>query len=260
LHRDDPGSISTMTVAAADSGPAPAATAPAPLLVARGISSGYHGHAIVRGLDLEVHRGEIVALLGPNGAGKTTTLLTLAGELELLSGEVLFRGTRTSAPLYRRARNGLSFVTEERSIFPQLTVAENLRVGHTPPRDAFEIFPELEPLLRRRAGLLSGGEQQMLTLARALARKPVLLLADELSLGLAPLVVGRLLAAVREAADRHGVGVLLVEQHVKQALRLADRVLVMRGGEVVLRGTASEVEGRLEEAYLSAAAPTSPAT
>jgi branched-chain amino acid transport system ATP-binding protein len=113
--------------------------------------------------------------------------------------------------------------------------------------------------MKRRGGLLSGGEQQMLTLARALSREPVLLLADELSLGLAPLVVARLLKAVRAAADDHGVGVLLVEQHVKQALRVADRVLVMRGGRIVLSGAASEVEGRLEEAYLSGGLSEAPA-
>jgi branched-chain amino acid transport system ATP-binding protein len=232
-----------------------AATEQAParvaLLRARGMSAGYHKHPVVEGVDLEVHPGEIVALLGPNGAGKTTTLLALAGELTPLAGEVSFRGERTSAPLHRRARNGLAFVTEERSVFPQLTAAENLKVGHGNEEIALSLFPELRPLLKRRGGLLSGGEQQMLTLARALSREPVLLLADELSLGLAPLVVARLLKAVRAAADDRGVGVLLVEQHVKQAMRVADRVLVMRGGRVVLSGTASEVEGRLEEAYLS---------
>ena len=249
-------SNSASATATPDAPKAPSAEA---LLVARGVSSGYHGHPIVRDLDLEVFPGEVVALLGPNGAGKTTTLLTLAGELKPLSGEVVFRGKPTTAPLYRRARNGLGLVTEERSIFPQLTVAENLRVGRTPQEDAFEIFAELEPLLRRRAGLLSGGEQQMLTLARALARRPALLLADELSLGLAPLVVSRLLTAVRTAADERGIGVLLVEQHVKQALRIADRVLVMRSGSIVLHGTSAEVEGRLEEAYLSSGLAESPA-
>jgi branched-chain amino acid transport system ATP-binding protein len=224
---------------------------PEVLLSARGMSAGYHKHPVVVDVDIEVRAGEVVALLGPNGAGKTTTLLALSGELPPLGGEVFFRGEPASAPLHRRARNGLGFVTEERSVFPELTAAENLKIGRGNEEIALALFPELEPLLKRRGGLLSGGEQQMLTLARALSREPVLLLADELSLGLAPLVVTRLLKAVRAAADERGVGVLLVEQHVKQALRVADRVLVMRGGRIVLSGKASEVEGRLEEAYLS---------
>ncbi len=221
------------------------------LLSARGVSAGYHKHPVVTGLDLEVRAGEVVALLGPNGAGKTTTLLTLAGELAPLEGEVHFRGEEKPEPLYRRARHGLAFVPEERSVFPNLTAGENLKIGRGDDRIALELFPELEPLLDRPGGLLSGGEQQMLTLARALSREPVVLLADELSLGLAPLIVARLLKAVRAAADERGVGVLLVEQHVKQALRIADRVIVMRGGRIVLAGTAAEVEGRLEQAYLA---------
>jgi branched-chain amino acid transport system ATP-binding protein len=221
------------------------------VLAARGVAAGYHGHAVVDGIDLEVRAGEVVALLGPNGAGKTTTLLTLAGELQPLSGEIFFRGAPAKAGLHRRAREGLAFVTEERSVFPQLTAAENLKVGRCEVPDALALFPELEPLLDRRGGLLSGGEQQMLTLARALGRKPLLLLADELSLGLAPLVVKRLLTAVRAAADERGIGVLLVEQHVKQAMRVADRVIVMRGGRIVLSGTVEETRHQLEDAYLS---------
>ena len=153
--------------------------------------------AVVRGLDLRVEPGEVVALIGPNGAGKTTTLLTLSGELPPIAGEVRFNGEVTKAPLFKRARRGLGFVTEERSVFMRLSTADNLRLARVPRRDATALFPELEPLMGRRTGLLSGGEQQMLALARALARKPTMLLADELSLGLAPLVVQRLLRAVR---------------------------------------------------------------
>lgn len=223
------------------------------LLVASDVAAGYHGHPIVTGLNLSVRKGEVCALLGPNGAGKTTTLLTLAGELAPLGGEILFDGVRTTAPLHARARRGLSFVTEERSVFMRLTVAENLILGRSERELALSIFPELEPLLQRRAGLLSGGEQQMLSLARALSRKPKVLLVDELSLGLAPLVVERLLRAVRSAADA-GVGVLLVEQHARKALEIADHALIMRRGEVVLSGPAAEIGTRLgdiEEAYLS---------
>jgi branched-chain amino acid transport system ATP-binding protein len=224
------------------------------LLRAENVSAGYHGHPIVHDLSLEVKAGEVAVLLGPNGAGKTTTLLTLSGDLPALSGEVFLNGQSTKAPLYKRSRQGLSFVTEERSVFMRLSVAENLRVGRTDVGRALEIFPELKPLMRRRAGLLSGGEQQMLSLARALARQPKVLLIDELSLGLAPLVVIRLLDAVQKAAKDDGVGVLLVEQHVWQALRVSDQVYVMQRGKVVLSGPTSEVASRLadvEEAYLS---------
>ena len=225
------------------------------LLIAEGISAGYHGHPIVHDLNLSVPAGKVVVLLGPNGAGKTTTLLTLSGELPQLKGQIYVNGQRTTAPLHTRAKNGLSFVTEERSVFMRLSVAENLRVGRGDTDRAVEIFPELRPLMRRRAGLLSGGEQQMLSLARALARRPKILLIDELSLGLAPLVVIRLLDAVRHAAHEDGVGVLLVEQHVRQALRVADEVLVMQRGTIVLEGPTEQVRSRLDDleaAYLSA--------
>jgi branched-chain amino acid transport system ATP-binding protein len=156
--------------------------------------------AVVRDLDLRVEAGEVVALIGPNGAGKTTTLLTLAGELAPLSGEVVFRGAATKAALFRRARRGMGFVTEERSVFMALTAEENLRIAGVSAADAVAVFPELAPLMQRTAGLLSGGEQQMLTLARSVARDPKLLLIDELSLGLAPLIVRRLLDTVRRVA------------------------------------------------------------
>ena len=226
----------------------------APLIETRKLSAGYGGVPAVHDLDLSVSPGEIVALLGPNGAGKTTTLLTLAGELRPIDGEVLFEGTPTKAPLHRRAKRGVALVTEERSVFMGLTTAANLRLGQGDPAKALELFPELEKLMRRRAGLLSGGEQQILTLARALAAEPKLLLADELSLGLAPLVVQRLLRSVRTAVDERGLGVLLVEQHALQALKLADRAYVLRRGRVVLEGPAAELLDRLgeiEESYLA---------
>jgi branched-chain amino acid transport system ATP-binding protein len=206
---------------------------------------------VVTDLDLEVHPGEVVALLGPNGAGKTTTLMALSGAIRPISGKVFFAGAEEKRPLHTRARNGLAFVTEERAVFMGLTTADNLRVAGCDVRRVMALFPELEKLLNRKASQLSGGEQQMLSLGRALARRPQLLLADELSLGLAPLVVERLLRAVRAAADEDGVGVLLVEQHVHQALRFADRVYALRRGRLVVAGTAEEVAPRLEEAYLA---------
>ncbi len=228
-----------------------------PLLSTEHLDAGYKGHPFVRDVTLEVGAGEVVALLGPNGAGKTTTLLTLAGELAPLGGAVSVDGAPTSAPLHRRAEQGLAFVTEERSVFMRMSVADNLRVGRCDRDRALALFPELRPLLDRRAGLLSGGEQQMLTLARALTRPTRLLLIDELSLGLAPLVVERLLQAVRGAALERGLGVLLVEQHVEQALRYADRAYVMRRGEIVLSGSAETLAGRigeLEQSYLEGVA------
>jgi branched-chain amino acid transport system ATP-binding protein len=222
------------------------------LLSTKGLDAGYNRHAVVRGVDLEVRPGEVVALLGPNGAGKTTTLKTLAGMLPPLGGEVRFNDQPATTPLARRAREGLAFVTERRSVFMRLTTAENIKVGRCDAARVQQLFPEITPLMGRLAGQLSGGEQQMLTLGRALARSPKLLLADELSLGLAPLVVTRLLQAVLKAAKDDGVGVLLVEQHVRQALRYADRVYVMSRGRVVLSGTAAEVGPELEAAYLTA--------
>jgi branched-chain amino acid transport system ATP-binding protein len=188
----------------------------------------------------------VVVLLGPNGAGKSTTLLALVGEARVFAGEVYYHEQPTKAPLHHRARDGLAFLTEQRSVFMGLTVAQNLAVGRCDRTKALEHFPELGPLMGRLAGFLSGGEQQMLTLARALAREPSILVADELSLGLAPLVVTRLLAAVRAAADR-GVGVLLVEQHIHQVLEIADRVYLMRQGRIEFSSTAAEARSRVEE-------------
>jgi branched-chain amino acid transport system ATP-binding protein len=224
------------------------------LIEARGLSAGYGRMAVVREVDLHVDAGEVVALIGPNGAGKTTTLLTLAGELAPIEGEVHFMGERTTAPMHARCRNGLGYVTEERSVIMDMSVGENLKLAAVAPAVAFGYFPALERIMDRRAGLCSGGEQQMLSLARALGRNPKVLLADELSLGLAPIVVANLLKTVRAAADERGIGVLLVEQHVRQALQIADRVHVMERGHIVLSGRSDEVVGQLgkiEAAYLA---------
>jgi ABC-type branched-subunit amino acid transport system ATPase component len=232
--------------------PQESASSPAgALLEARGLTAGYGKVEVVHGVDLMVRPGEVVALLGPNGAGKTTSLLTLSGDLPALGGEVRWLGRTTASPLHARARQGLGLVSEERSVFPQLTVRDNLKVSGCDAEMALQLFPELGKRIKQKVGLLSGGEQQMLSLARILARHPKILLADELSLGLAPLVVNRLFEAVRAAADQ-GLGVLLVEQHVSKALHYSDRVYVLRRGEIVLTGLASELDMRaIEMAYLS---------
>jgi ABC-type branched-subunit amino acid transport system ATPase component len=170
----------------------------------------------------------------------------LSGSLSPFSGQVLWNGEPTTAPLHRRARLGLAVVPEHRAVLMRLTVRQNLRVGRCDMDRALELFPELTEHLARRVGLLSGGQQQMLSVARALSRRPTVLLADELSLGLAPVIVDRLLGALRSAADE-GVGVLLVEQHVHKALAIADRVQVMNRGAIVLSGAANEVAERLED-------------
>jgi branched-chain amino acid transport system ATP-binding protein len=235
----------TTTGAPADNGQVE--TSGALALQAKGVTTGYGPQPVIHDIDLEVACGEVVALLGPNGAGKTTTLLALSGELPLHSGEVLIDGTVTTAPLHVRAKAGMTYVTEEKSVFMGLSARDNLRVAGVDIADALALFPQLEARLDIRGGLLSGGEQQMLTLARALSRRPRILLADELSMGLAPLIVRRLLDAVREAANEQGTGVLLVEQHVRKALQYADRVYVMRRGRIELTGTAAEMRGRIDE-------------
>jgi branched-chain amino acid transport system ATP-binding protein len=223
-------------------------------LEAKGLTAGYGGVPMITDINLHVERGEVVCLLGANGAGKTTALRALSGELSAMSGQVLWNGKVTKAPLHRRARAGLGIIPEERSVIKGLTVAQNLRLGRGDPEDTYALMPELHALQRRRGGLLSGGEQQMLAVGRAIANKPQVLLADELSLGLAPKVVVRLLRELRMAAERDNVGVMYVEQRVRQALAYADRGYVISRGKIVMEGTAEELRGRLveiEESYLS---------
>ena len=232
------------------------------LIDIKDLSTGYGGIPVVRGLNLHVNPGEVVALLGPNGAGKTTTLLTISGILQPVSGEVNVLGSSIAGERPEKvARRGLAHVAEDRSLFFDLTVQENLRLGLTPDRakravameSALTMFPALRPLVNRRAGLLSGGEQQMLAMARGLASEPKVLLVDEMSLGLAPVIVERMLPIVREIADKTGAGVLMVEQHVGLALSVADRGYVMAHGELTMEGSAKELQANralLEASYL----------
>jgi len=215
------------------------------LLDVHDLGVGYGDLLVVSELDLQVDEGEVVALLGPNGAGKSTTILALAGVLPS-AGQIVFDGARLRGPLHRRARRRIALIPEGRSVFAGLTVEKNLRLGPGPIDVAIDLFPELSPLLPRKAGLLSGGEQQIVGLARGLAARPRLLLVDELSLGLAPMVVQRLLGSLRAAAQV-GTGVLLVEQHARQALAVADRGYVMANGRCHQSGTANQLLARIDE-------------
>jgi len=238
-----------------------------PVIDVRGLCAGYDRIPVVRDLDLHVDAGEIVALLGPNGAGKTTTLLTLSGILPVLAGEVRLLGEPVSTRRpHRIARRGVAHVPEDRALFSRLSTQQNLRLGlrggpfwsrraraNAEIEQALELFPALQQLLSRRAGLLSGGEQQMLALARAIISRPKVLMVDEMSMGLAPILVEQLLPTLRTVAQQTGAGILLVEQHVHMALELADRAYVMVHGRVVLEDSAEALAERadvLEASYL----------
>src|SRR5215469_17431056 len=230
------------------------------ILEVDGLTAGYNGSAVLRDVSLTVRPGEVVALLGANGAGKTTTLLTIAGMVKPMGGRVLFAGADLAgnAP-DARARQGIAHVPEGRGVFFSLTVAEHFRLRHRgehlDAEAAYKYFPALAALTGRRVGLLSGGEQQMLAVGRALARQPRLLLLDELSLGLAPVIVERLMPVVRQYALDSGCGVLLVEQHVHLALEFADRGYVVTHGDIVLSESAETLRAdgeRLIASYMGA--------
>ena len=221
------------------------------------------GFQIVRGVDLEVPDGQITVLLGPNGAGKTTLLEAISGVIPTAGGTISIAGSRmTKAGRRRRALKGLTHVEQGRTIFPDLTVHENLRVVASDDQiaRAYELFPELRSRRDVRALLCSGGEQQMLVLARACVCEPKIIMIDELSLGLAPVIVKRLMPAIRRLADE-GIAVLLVEQFAYQALEIGDRACVLNHGATAFSGTARELldnPEKLRHAYLGEEATTAP--
>ncbi len=218
------------------------------------------GVPVVRGVTLVAPAGEVTALLGPNGAGKTTLLEAISGVLPIQAGSITYDGVELSGlPPERRARLGIAHVEQGRTVFAELSIVENLRVATDGPvDDAFTLFPELERRRDLPAGLLSGGEQQMLVIARALLTRPRLLVIDEISLGLAPVIVRRLVPAVSRLADR-GVGVLMVEQFATLALEYAHRVYVLDRGRITFGGSAAELAERpgvLHGAYLRRSGPS----
>jgi len=237
-----------------------------PLLALEHMTAGYGPIVAVRDVSLEVHRGEIVALLGANGAGKSTTLMTITGLVRASSGSVVFDGEEVQQLRPEEiVRRGIAMAPEGRRIFSHLTVTENLRLGAAVRRDKDKIIADMEaqfslfPVLRQRqkqlAGTLSGGEQQMLALARALMSSPKMMLLDEPSLGLAPRVVAQIFELL-ERLPSEGVTVLLVEQNVKLALSVASRGYVLASGEVQVAGSSDELRTAvdLEEVYLGASA------
>jgi branched-chain amino acid transport system ATP-binding protein len=221
----------------------------------------YGGIRAVKGIDLEVNEGELVCLIGANGAGKSSTLKAICGLVPTRTGSVRYAGEELfRVPVHELPRRGLALVPEGRGIFPQLTVAENLAMGAYTRRDAavaedlermHGLFPRLLERRGQTAGTLSGGEQQMLAIARALMSRPRLLLLDEPSMGLAPILVAKILEVVREIA-RQGVTVLLVEQNARLALEIANRGYVMESGAISLAADAHSLlaDSRVREAYL----------
>jgi branched-chain amino acid transport system ATP-binding protein len=240
----------------------------APLLSCKGVAGGYGKLTVARDIDLEADAGSVVAVLGPNGAGKTTLMLTLAGLLPRHAGEVLVDGAPLpSGKPAAASAAGVVLVPDDRALFTGLTVRENIaaarRKGGVTDDGVREMFPALGTRWNTRAGSLSGGEQQQLAMARAIVQKPKVLLIDEMSMGLAPIIVENLLPVVRQIADTTGALVVLVEQHIHLALEVADQVVVLVHGSIMLKGPASEVTadpGRLESAYLGeVAGSTAPA-
>jgi branched-chain amino acid transport system ATP-binding protein len=233
-----------------------------PLLQLQNLQISYGGIQAVKGIDLDLWAGELVCLIGANGAGKTTTLNAIAGVLPVAGGDILYAGDRmNTVPAHKRLRKGVALVPEGRGIFTRLTVEENLRMGAYTRNDkagieadlerVYTMLPRVKERLHQVAGTLSGGEQQMVAIGRALLSRPRLLLLDEPSMGLAPLVVEKIFEVV-QAVAREGVTILLVEQNANLALEFAQRGYVMESGKVTLTGSGEELlaNPKVREAYL----------
>ena len=221
-----------------------------PLLAVKEVHQYYGGSHILRGINLEARLGKVTVLLGRNGVGKTTLLKSLMGLVPIRSGSIEFDGKPIEkATSYERARAGIGFVPQGREIFSRLTVEDNLRMGlayksaSTPiPAELFDLFPVLKQMINRRGGDLSGGQQQQLAIARALAAKPKLLILDEPTEGIQPSIIKDIGRVIRMLADRGDMAIVLCEQYYDFAQELADDYLVMQRGEVIARGPGSEME------------------
>ncbi|GAB3264880.1 ABC transporter ATP-binding protein [Chitinimonas naiadis] len=232
------------------------------LLEVKGLQVAYGGIKAVKGIDLEIKQGELVALIGANGAGKTTTLKTLVGMVKPVAGTIRYDGEDTSRiPVYHYVSRGLAMVPEGRGIFPRLTVEENLLMGAYYRNDkaniqsdlarVYDLFPRLKERYKQLAGTLSGGEQQMVAMGRAILSRPKLLLLDEPSMGLAPIIVQKIFEIIRQIASE-GVTMLLVEQNAKLALKTANRGYVMESGVITYADTAEALlaNEKVQHAYL----------
>ena len=233
-----------------------------PLLAVRGVKTYYGNIIALKGVDIDVNKGEIVTMIGANGAGKSTLMMTIFGKPQAREGKITFEGRDiTRMPTYEIARLNIAQSPEGRRIFPRMTVYENLQMGasvngfkhfDSDLERMFALFPRLKDRIQQRGGTLSGGEQQMLAIARALMARPKLLLLDEPSLGLAPMIVKQIFDAIRNLNQTEGLSVFLVEQNAFHALRLAHRGYVMVNGVITLSGTGKELlaNPQVRAAYL----------
>lgn len=235
-----------------------------PCLTLESVAAGYGKVPVISGIDLQLNAGDTIAVVGANGAGKTTLLRTIMGEVPTSQGTVVFDGQPLAdLPTYRRCKMGIGYVPEGRQLFPDMSVRENLELGAARETgternrriaETLQVFPKLQPLIRGRCGLLSGGEQQMVAIARALMGKPRLLLLDEPSTGLAPKIISELYATLSSLLES-GLTIMVVEQNARAALRFASRALVFEQGRIAATGASKELlaDPRMVEAYMGMA-------